>query len=155
MWAEVFQLTIHITDSGESGSLADGLSETLTWRIRTFYMDTLMSWLYKMNQSSFTSDILLSCVPLYFSFHWPYSPLGPWPLLLSFMIILQSVGLLGRVIRSSQGRYLNTGHHRHRINTYTHQTSVPCVGFEPMIPASERAKTVHALDRSATVTGPL
>jgi hypothetical protein len=27
------------------------------------------------------------------------------------------------------------------------------VGFEPMIPASERAKTVHALDRSANVTG--
>jgi hypothetical protein len=30
---------------------------------------------------------------------------------------------------------------------------MPCVGFEPTIPASERAKTVHALDRSATVTG--
>jgi hypothetical protein len=29
------------------------------------------------------------------------------------------------------------------------------VGFEPTIPASERAKTVHALDRSATVTGAL
>jgi hypothetical protein len=29
------------------------------------------------------------------------------------------------------------------------------VGFELMIPASERAKTVHALDRSATVTGML
>jgi hypothetical protein len=28
-----------------------------------------------------------------------------------------------------------------------------CVGFEPMIPASERAETVHVLDRSATVTG--
>jgi hypothetical protein len=27
------------------------------------------------------------------------------------------------------------------------------VGFEPMIPASERAKTVYVLDRSATVTG--
>jgi hypothetical protein len=27
------------------------------------------------------------------------------------------------------------------------------VGFERTIPASERAKTVHALDRSATVTG--
>jgi hypothetical protein len=27
------------------------------------------------------------------------------------------------------------------------------VGFEPTIPASERVKTVHALDRSATVTG--
>jgi hypothetical protein len=30
---------------------------------------------------------------------------------------------------------------------------MPCVGFEPTIPASERAKTVYALDRSATVTG--
>jgi hypothetical protein len=30
---------------------------------------------------------------------------------------------------------------------------MPCVGFELTIPASERAKTVHALDRSATVTG--
>jgi hypothetical protein len=30
---------------------------------------------------------------------------------------------------------------------------MPYVGFESTIPASERAKTVHALDRSATVTG--
>jgi hypothetical protein len=30
---------------------------------------------------------------------------------------------------------------------------MPSLGFEPTIPASERAKTVHALDRSATVTG--
>jgi hypothetical protein len=36
---------------------------------------------------------------------------------------------------------------------HTHQTSIPCVGFEPTIPASERAKTVHALERSVTVTG--
>jgi hypothetical protein len=28
-----------------------------------------------------------------------------------------------------------------------------CVVFEPTIPASERTKTVHALDRAATVTG--
>jgi hypothetical protein len=27
------------------------------------------------------------------------------------------------------------------------------LGFEPTIPAAEQAKTVHALDRSATVTG--
>jgi FAD synthase len=69
------------------------------------------------------------------------------------MIILQTVGLLGRVIGSSQGLYLNTGQHKHRINTYTYQTSMSCVGFEPTIPDSERAKTVHALDLSATVTG--
>jgi hypothetical protein len=30
---------------------------------------------------------------------------------------------------------------------------MPYVGFEPSIPESERAKTVHALDRAATVTG--
>jgi hypothetical protein len=30
---------------------------------------------------------------------------------------------------------------------------MPWVEFEPTVPASERAKTVHALDRSATVTG--
>jgi hypothetical protein len=30
---------------------------------------------------------------------------------------------------------------------------MPWMGFEPTIPASERAKTVHVLDRSATVTG--
>jgi hypothetical protein len=27
------------------------------------------------------------------------------------------------------------------------------IGFEPTITASERAKTLHALDRAATVTG--
>jgi hypothetical protein len=31
---------------------------------------------------------------------------------------------------------------------------MPCVGFEPTIPASERAKTVHALDRAVAVTDP-
>jgi hypothetical protein len=30
---------------------------------------------------------------------------------------------------------------------------MPLVGFEPTIPASERAKTVHALDRAVTMTG--
>jgi hypothetical protein len=30
---------------------------------------------------------------------------------------------------------------------------MPWVGLKLTIPASERAKTVHALDRSATVTG--
>jgi hypothetical protein len=58
----------------------------------------------------------------------------------------QTVGLLGR-IRPSQSRYLNTGQHKHKMNAYTHRTSVPWVGFSPTIPGSERAKSVHALDR--------
>jgi hypothetical protein len=37
-------------------------------------------------------------------------------------------------------------------NKHTHETSMTCVGFELTIPASERAKTVHALDRLTTVT---
>jgi hypothetical protein len=44
---------------------------------------------------------------------------------------LQTVGLLGRVNRPSQGHYLYTGQHKHRINTYIHQTSMPLVAFEP------------------------
>jgi hypothetical protein len=31
------------------------------------------------------------------------------------------------------------------------RTSMPQVGFEPTMPVFERAKTVHALDRAATV----
>jgi hypothetical protein len=42
--------------------------------------------------------------------------------------------------------------HTHTINRYIYQTSMPFVEFEPTIPAYERAKTVHALDRSAKVT---
>jgi hypothetical protein len=62
----------------------------------------------------------------------------------------QTVGLLGQVISPSQGRYLNTGQHKQNKRT---QTSMPRVGFEPTIPASERVKTIHALDRATTVTG--
>jgi hypothetical protein len=69
----------------------------------------------------------------------------------SVIIFSQTVGLLGRVISSSKGRYLNTGQHKHIINAYTHQPSMPWVGIEPTIPASERAKTVHVVDRADTV----
>jgi hypothetical protein len=78
---------------------------------------------------------------------------GPRPIIHFRNHFSQTVGLLGRVISPSQGRYLHTGQHKHRINAYTHQTSMPWLGFEPTIPASERTKTVHALDRAATATG--
>jgi hypothetical protein len=74
---------------------------------------------------------------------------GPWPLIQFRNHFSQTVGLLGRVISPSQGHYLNTGQHKHRITSYIHQT------FELTIPASERAKTVHALGRAATVIGTL
>jgi hypothetical protein len=66
---------------------------------------------------------------------------------LQFLNLRQSVGLLGRGISPSQGRYLTQIQNKHR------QTSIPWVGFEPTIPVFERAKTSHALDHAATVIG--
>jgi hypothetical protein len=65
----------------------------------------------------------------------------------SFFNLRHSAGLLGRVISPSQGRYLTQTQNKHR------QTSMPQVGFEFTIAAFERAKTVDALDRAATVIG--
>jgi hypothetical protein len=50
----------------------------------------------------------------------------------------QLIGLLGRLISPSQGRYLQK-QHKHRKNS---ETSKPRVGFEPTIPVFEGAKTV-------------
>jgi hypothetical protein len=60
------------------------------------------------------------------------------------------VGLFGWGISPSQGRYLLTGQQEQNIKA---QRSMPWVGFEPTIPEFERMKTVHALDRVATVIG--
>jgi hypothetical protein len=77
----------------------------------------------------------INCNQSFFSLAQP-----PWALAsdFCFMFILQMVGLLGRVISSSQGLYLNIRQHKHGINIYTHQTSMPYVGFEPTIPAISR-----------------
>jgi hypothetical protein len=52
---------------------------------------------------------------------------------------------------------LDGGSARRKAAAYTQnnrtQTSMPRVGFEPTIPAFEWAKTVHVLDRAATVFG--
>jgi hypothetical protein len=49
-------------------------------------------------------------------------------------------------------RLLPTRRTTHTQNKRT-KTSMPWVVFEPTIPAFERPKTVHALDRAATVIG--
>jgi hypothetical protein len=95
-------------------------------------------------------------------FLWRYSPnlglgLPPWnsPFHFGSVDLRLPVGLLGRVVSSSQGPYVypNTGKRTHS-HTHTHTLNIHApMGFEPTIPASERAKTVHTLDCSATVTG--
>jgi hypothetical protein len=69
---------------------------------------------------------------------------------IGFLIYTQSVGLLGREIRPSQGRYLHVEQHKQNKRT---QTSMPRVGFKTTIPVFEGAKTVHALGHAATVIG--
>jgi hypothetical protein len=44
----------------------------------------------------------------------------------SFLIYTQSVGLLGRGISPSQGRYLHTKQHKHNINAHKH----PCLVWD-------------------------
>jgi hypothetical protein len=63
---------------------------------------------------------------------------GPRPLIQFRNHFSQTVGLLGRVISLSQGRYLHTEQHKYRINAYRHQTSMPWVGFDPTIPGTLR-----------------
>jgi hypothetical protein len=57
---------------------------------------------------------------------------------LQFLNLTHSVGLLGRVISPSQGRYLTQTQNKRK------QISLPQVGFELRIPAFEQTKTVHA-----------
>jgi hypothetical protein len=64
------------------------------------------------------------------------------------MFFTQTVGLLGRLISSSQGRYLHTGQHKHRIKAHTDiHASSGIRSHDPSLRASE------ALDRAATVIG--
>jgi hypothetical protein len=80
-----------------------------------------------------------------------YSPLLELgPLFSVSLSYIQSVGLLGRGISPSQGRYV---HMTTQIQNKRTQTSMPWVWFEPMIPDFERAKIVRDSDRAATVIG--
>jgi hypothetical protein len=86
-----------------------------------------------------------------FIHQWLYSLfLGPGLFFIFVIFFTQSVGLLGQGISPSQGLYLYTEQHKQNKRT---QTSMSHVRFEPTIPAFERAKTVHVLDREATVIG--
>jgi hypothetical protein len=74
-----------------------------------------------------------------FIHQWLYSPFLSPGLFFSFVIFFtQSVGLLGRMISPSQGRYLHTGQHEHRINAHT---DIHALGgtrtYDPSVRASE------------------
>jgi hypothetical protein len=78
---------------------------------------------------------------------------GPWPLIQfrnHYFTDGRTPWTSDQLVARALSKYRTTQTEK---NAYTHQTSMPSMGFEPTISASERAKTVHALDRAATVTG--
>jgi hypothetical protein len=66
---------------------------------------------------------------------------GPRPLIQFRNHFSQTVGLLGRVISPSQGRYQNTGQHKHRINSNTHTPNIHALSgirtYDPRVRASK------------------
>jgi hypothetical protein len=108
-----------------------------------FHVASGSSELKLSTSQHFVSSSTISLLSIYGSKAF----VGPWPLFQFFDLFTQSVGPLGRGISQSKGRCLHTGQFNHRINTQRHPW------FEPTIPVFERAKTVYALDRGATVIG--
>jgi hypothetical protein len=67
-----------------------------------------------------TYNIYIHSFILSFIHQWLYSPLLGLGHFFSFVIsFTQSVELLGRVIRPSQGRYFLKGQHKYRTNAHT------------------------------------
>jgi hypothetical protein len=92
------------------------------------------------------------CVIFSHPYHlWLYSPLLDLGRFFSFLI-LYTVGRTPWTGDQPVAKPLRTNRTTQTRNKRT-QTTVPRVGFEPTIPAFERAQTVHALDRAATVIG--
>jgi hypothetical protein len=81
---------------------------------------------------------------------WLYSSCGPWPL-------FQFLNLYTVVRTPSTGDqpFIRPilAHRTTQAQNKRTQISTPRVGFEPMIPVFQLAKTVHALNRDAIVIG--
>jgi hypothetical protein len=78
---------------------------------------------------------------------WFYSPWPPFQFL-----NLHTVGMTPWAGDQPVGRPLPT-HRTTRTQNKRTQTYMLRVGFEPMTPVFQRAKTVHALDRAGTMIG--
>jgi hypothetical protein len=76
---------------------------------------------------------------------------GPRPLFQFLSLFTQSTGLLGRGISQSQGRYLHTDQHKHRIIVHRH----PCLEWDlnPRPQCMSRRKQLLRLYDAATVMG--
>jgi hypothetical protein len=137
-----------------------GNSERETLSDHIHYMPglTLPATLFQRKASAVnTSTIYLSiCISVYLPTFLPMAlqPLFDLGGFFSFLILYTVRRTLwtGRSARRKAATYTQNKTQTQNKRTHT-QTSVPSVGFEPTIPAFERVKTIHGLDRTATVIG--
>jgi hypothetical protein len=92
------------------------------------------------------------CLLSHISFHLSMALQPLWTLITFQFLNLHTVGRSPWTGDQPVARPLPTHRTTQTQNKRT-QSSMPLVGFEPMAPVFERAKTVHALDRVATVIG--
>jgi hypothetical protein len=118
-------------------------------RIKFLYTLLLIPGPVPIYLSVCLSIYLSICLSIYLS---TYSPLFYLGRVFSFLILC-TVGRTPRTGDQLVARTLPTHRTTQTQNKRT-QTYMPRVGFETMIPAFERAKTVNALDRAATVIDP-
>jgi hypothetical protein len=111
--------------------------------IITYFNSSLLSYFYYFSQPFIKICFIHSSTALQ---HF----VGPWPLL-QFRNLFYTVGKTPGTGDQPVARPLPTHRTTQTQNKRT-QTSMPWVGFEPMIPAFKWPKTVHASDRAATVT---
>jgi hypothetical protein len=77
---------------------------------------------------------------------------GPWPLFqFNNLFSMRTVGLLGRGISPSQGRYIHTGQQKHRINEHTDIHALS--GIRTHDSSVRPSENSSPLDRAATVIG--
>jgi hypothetical protein len=138
---ESYQLSIRFTTSELlflNGNWPESLSRQHKRRRRSpeyFFLKLQLSGTEPFTYS-YACIYISVCLSVYVS--TAFVDLG---LFFSFLIYTQSIGILGQDISPSQGRYL---HKRTHI-------SMLWVGFEPTIPLFEGVKTVHGLNRAATL----
>jgi hypothetical protein len=117
-----------------------GLSLDPVWE-KTFFLPLL-------NRTSSTWPPKLQPIGIWAKFLQPF--IGPWPHF-SFLI-LHPVSSIPWTGDQPVSKLLLTEITTETQNKRT-QTSIPRLRFETTTPAFERTKTVHALDREATVIG--
>jgi hypothetical protein len=112
-----------------------------SWFCRTFKAEGKRRWMDALYWSLLSRPTFRITIHTFhwFIHQWLYSSLlCPGIFFSSLIVFTKSVGLLGRVISPSQGRYPHTEQHKHRINAHTDIHALSGIRtHDPSVRASE------------------